>query len=131
MVVTVGVTFTGVPLVTAPTLLLTLPVPPVNIAVNVVDFPAVIVAAPDKKLVTAGAGNTVTVRPLLVALNPCASVTLIVSVWLAPAVVGGHLHSVWIYLLAPVLGAILAVPACCAFRETGCCSPSGSAGTGR
>ncbi len=50
---------------------------------------------------------------------------------LAPAVVGGHLHSVWIYLLAPVLGAMLAVPACCAFRETGCCSPSGSEGTGR
>ena len=28
------------------------------------------------------------VKPLLVALKPCASVTLIVNVWLAPATVG-------------------------------------------
>jgi len=87
-VVAEGVTFTGVPLVTAPTPLLILPVPLMNTGVNVVDFPAVIVAAPDKKLVTAGAGNTVTVKPLVVALKPCASVTLIVSVWLLAAVVG-------------------------------------------
>lgn len=31
---------------------------------------------------------------------------------LAPALVGGHLGSLWIYLTAPVLGALLAVPAC-------------------
>jgi aquaporin NIP len=42
---------------------------------------------------------------------------------LAPAVVSGHVHFLWIYLFAPVIGAVLAVPACCAFRETGCCSP--------
>lgn len=41
---------------------------------------------------------------------------------LSPAVVSGHFENLWIYLLAPVLGAILAVPACCAFREPGCCS---------
>lgn len=46
---------------------------------------------------------------------------------LAPAIVSGHLESLWIYLLAPVLGAALAVPACCAFRESGCCSPSADA----
>jgi len=43
---------------------------------------------------------------------------------LAPAVVSGHLRFLWIYLLAPLLGATLAVPACCAFRESGCCSIS-------
>jgi aquaporin NIP len=43
---------------------------------------------------------------------------------LAPAVVSGHVESLWLYLLAPVIGAILAVPACCAFREPGCCSGS-------
>jgi aquaporin Z len=43
---------------------------------------------------------------------------------LAPAVVSGHLASLWLYILAPVMGAILAVPACCAFRERGCCSVS-------
>jgi aquaporin Z len=41
---------------------------------------------------------------------------------LAPAVVSGHMESLWLYLIAPVLGAALAVPACCAFREPGCCS---------
>ena len=43
---------------------------------------------------------------------------------LAPAVVSGHIQSLWIYLLAPVLGAGLAVPACCAIREPGCCTTS-------
>jgi len=38
--------------------------------------------------------------------------------------VSGHFESLWLYILAPLAGAILAVPACCAFRETGCCSLS-------
>jgi len=41
---------------------------------------------------------------------------------LAPAIVSGHVESLWLYVVAPVAGAILAVPACCAFREPGCCS---------
>ena len=40
---------------------------------------------------------------------------------LAPALVSGRLESLWIYLAAPTLGALLAVPACCAVREPGCC----------
>jgi aquaporin Z len=43
---------------------------------------------------------------------------------LAPAVVSGHLEFLWLYLIAPAVGAVLAVPACCAFREPGCCSAS-------
>ena len=41
---------------------------------------------------------------------------------LAPAIVSGHLECLWLYLIAPIVGTILAVPACCAFREPGCCS---------
>lgn len=41
---------------------------------------------------------------------------------LAPAVVSGHLEHLWIYLLAPVLGAQLAVPACRCVQAEGCCS---------
>lgn len=41
---------------------------------------------------------------------------------LAPAVVSGHMEFLWLYIIAPALGAMLAVPACCAFREPGCCS---------
>lgn len=47
---------------------------------------------------------------------------------LAPAVVSGHLEYLWAYLIAPVLGACLAVPACCAVREPGCCTASSAAG---
>jgi aquaporin NIP len=43
---------------------------------------------------------------------------------LAPAVVSRHFEALWLYLIAPVVGAILAVPACCAFRESGCCAGS-------
>ena len=43
---------------------------------------------------------------------------------LAPAIVSGHFQFLWIYILAPITGAMLAVPACCAFREPGCCSAS-------
>ncbi len=42
---------------------------------------------------------------------------------LAPALVSGHLEHLWVYLAAPLLGALLAIPACCGVRETGCCTP--------
>jgi len=60
-VVAVGVTVTGVPLATAPTPLLIVPVPPENTAVSIVELPAVIVFAPGVKLLIVGAGTTVTV----------------------------------------------------------------------
>jgi len=41
---------------------------------------------------------------------------------LAPALVSGKTETLWIYILAPVLGALLAVPACICVREKGCCS---------
>jgi len=40
---------------------------------------------------------------------------------LAPALVSLRLHDVWIYLLAPVLGALAAVFACVCVRENCCC----------
>jgi aquaporin NIP len=41
---------------------------------------------------------------------------------LAPAIVSGHLESLWIYLIAPVLGAIAAVGACRCVQQEGCCA---------
>src|SRR5512132_1269971 len=41
---------------------------------------------------------------------------------LAPAVVSGHLGALWIYLVAPVIGAAVGVLGCCCVREQGCCS---------
>jgi aquaporin Z len=40
---------------------------------------------------------------------------------LAPAIVSGNLAHLWIYLVAPSLGALLAVPACCGVRGRECC----------
>jgi len=44
---------------------------------------------------------------------------------LAPALVSGHWEHLWLYLVAPTLGALTAVPLCCAVREKGCCDASG------
>jgi aquaporin NIP len=41
---------------------------------------------------------------------------------LGPALVSGQLEHLWIYLTATVLGALLAVPLCCAIRPKGCCA---------
>jgi len=43
---------------------------------------------------------------------------------LAPALVSGSLGALWIYLAAPVLGALVAVLGCQCVREKGCCSAS-------
>lgn len=40
---------------------------------------------------------------------------------LAPALVSGNLTHLWIYLTAPVIGALIAVPLCICTREAGCC----------
>ena len=43
---------------------------------------------------------------------------------LAPAVAAGRVEHLWVYLTAPVLGAVLAVVACTAVRGPGCCPPA-------
>jgi len=43
---------------------------------------------------------------------------------LAPAVVSGHCEHLWIYIIGPILGALVAIPTCCAVRSGECCSPS-------
>lgn len=45
---------------------------------------------------------------------------------LAPALVSGHVQSVWIYIIAPVLGACVGVGACRCVREGNCCSATDS-----
>lgn len=42
----------------------------------------------------------------------------------APALIAMNFHSLWIYLLAPLLGALAAVPLCICVREPGCCTRS-------
>src|ERR1051325_1469758 len=40
---------------------------------------------------------------------------------LAPALVSRHPEHLWLYIVAPIVGACLAVPACRCVREKGCC----------
>jgi aquaporin NIP len=44
---------------------------------------------------------------------------------LAPALVSGHLEHLWIYLLAPVIGATVAVFACRCSQDDNCCRATG------
>jgi aquaporin NIP len=48
---------------------------------------------------------------------------------LAPAVVAGRLDHLWVYLTAPVLGAVLAVAVCLAVHGRGCCSAAEKEGS--
>jgi aquaporin Z len=43
---------------------------------------------------------------------------------LAPALVSGHFHALWIYLLAPFVGSLLAVLGCRTVKEAECCGGS-------
>ncbi|MEL6810373.1 MAG: MIP family channel protein [Bacteroidota bacterium] len=43
---------------------------------------------------------------------------------MAPAVVSGHLEHLWIYILAPVVGALLAVVSCKLVKDDSCCDES-------
>jgi len=43
---------------------------------------------------------------------------------LAPALVSGQYASLWLYLVAPTLGALLGVGLCRCMREEGCCGPA-------
>lgn len=49
-------------------------------------------------------------------MNPARSI--------APAFVSGHLEHLWIYLVGPMLGALVAIPICCACRSSDCCARS-------
>lgn len=48
------------------------------------------------------------------AMNPARS--------LAPALISLHIQSLWIYIIAPIAGALLSVTACRCVREPGCCT---------
>lgn len=75
-----------------------------------------------EKGIMAGAaiGSTVALEALFAgpicgaSMNPARSI--------APAVVSGQLDYFWIYLVAPVLGALLAIPGCRCVQPEGCCS---------
>jgi aquaporin Z len=50
---------------------------------------------------------------------------------LGPAVVGGHLEYLWVYLLAPSAGALFAVLLCLGVRGSECCGEQTKTGESR
>ena len=46
-------------------------------------------------------------------MNPARSI--------GPALVAGHLENLWLYVIAPIVGALVATLACRCVREAGCC----------
>jgi len=47
---------------------------------------------------------------------------------LAPALISLHVEHLWLYIIAPILGACLAVPACRCVREKECCCAARATG---
>jgi aquaporin NIP len=79
-----------------------------------------------EKGITAGIAIGATVGLEAMFAGPISGASMNPARSLAPAAVSGQMQFIWIYLLAPALGALIAVPACCAFRESGCCSAPAS-----
>ncbi len=80
------------------------------------------VSAPDQAgwpVVGLGIGGTVALAALFA--GPVSGASMNPARSLAPAVVSGHWQGLWIYLLAPVVGALLAVPLHCALLPATCC----------
>jgi aquaporin NIP len=77
-----------------------------------------------EKKVTAGLaiGSVITLEALFA--GPVSGASMNPARSLAPALVAWQWGSLWVYLLGPVVGAILAVPVCRAVREPGCCGRS-------
>ncbi len=79
-----------------------------------------------EKGVTAGLAIGAVVGVAALFAGPVSGASMNPARSLGPALVSWQLESVWLYLTAPVAGAVLAVLACRCVRETGCCSaPAG------
>jgi aquaporin NIP len=74
-----------------------------------------------EKGITAGiaVGSVITLEALFA--GPICGASMNPARSLAPALVSLHPEHLWLYILAPILGACLAMPACRCVREKDCC----------
>lgn len=75
-----------------------------------------------EKGITAGIAVGATIALEALFAGPISGASMNPARSLAPALLSGHIQSLWIYLTAPILGAFLATLACRSVREAGCCS---------
>jgi aquaporin NIP len=75
-----------------------------------------------EKGITAGiaVGSVITLEAMFA--GPISGASMNPARSLSPALVSGHLEHLWVYLLAPTLGALGATLICRCVREAGCCA---------
>lgn len=78
-------------------------------------------AGPKEKGLTAGMAVGAVVALEAMFAGPVSGASMNPARSLAPAVVSGHTEHLWIYLSAPFLGALMAVPLCRGIRGEECC----------
>ena len=74
-----------------------------------------------EKGITAGIAIGATIGLEAMFAGPICGASMNPARSIGPALVSGHLEHLWIYIAAPLLGALLAVPVCYCVREPGCC----------
>ena len=75
-----------------------------------------------EKGIMAGAAIGATVALEAMFAGPICGASMNPARSLGPALVSGQTQFLWLYLTAPLAGAILAVLSCCAVQEPGCCT---------
>ncbi|MFZ4766876.1 MAG: MIP/aquaporin family protein [Roseimicrobium sp.] len=80
-----------------------------------------------EKAITAGIAIGAVVALEAMFAGPICGASMNPARSLAPALVSGHTEHLWLYLTAPLLGALLAVPACMCVREPHCCGAGATA----
>jgi aquaporin NIP len=74
-----------------------------------------------EKGITAGIAIGATVGLEAMFAGPVCGASMNPARSLAPAIVSGHLEHLWLYPVATILGALIAVPLCMGVRGRGCC----------
>ena len=80
-----------------------------------------------EKGITAGiaVGSVITLEAMFA--GPICGASMNPARSLAPALVSGHVEHLWVYMLAPTLGALSATLICRCVREEGCCAATKTA----
>lgn len=74
-----------------------------------------------EKGITAGIAVGATIALEAMFAGPISGASMNPARSLSPALLSQHMEHLWVYLTAPMLGALLAVPACALTRGPGCC----------